>query len=112
MRVLLDHGVPAQLRRMLPGHLVISARSCGWDRLANGDLLRAAESELFEVLLTTDQNLVYQQNNSSRSISLVVLGANALERLTACTGQIQAALERACPGSYEFVPVPLASKKR
>jgi hypothetical protein len=93
-------------------HLVITARSRGWEQLANGDLLRAAEDASFKVLLTADQNLVYQQNNSNRKISLIVLSANSLERLLGYSEQIPSAIDRSCLGSYEFIAVPHASKAR
>ena len=109
MRILLDHGVPVQLKRVFLPHLCLTARSRGWDRLANGDLLRAAESESFDILVTTDQNLVYQQNNNARRIALVVLGTNSRQRLAGSADAILAAVSRECPGSYEFVVIPRAS---
>ena len=74
MRILLDHGAPYGLARYLEGHTVSTAHKCGWDRLTNGDLLRAAEQAGFDLLLTNDKNLRYQQNLSSRRIALIVLG--------------------------------------
>ena len=60
MRLLFDHGTPAPLRRALTGHSVSTAYEMGWTELDNGALLRAAESD-FDVLITTDRNLRYQQ---------------------------------------------------
>jgi hypothetical protein len=74
MRILFDNGTPRGLARFLVGHTVDEARLHGWEELANGELIEAAEQSGFELLLTTDKNIRYQQNLSSRSISIVVLG--------------------------------------
>ncbi len=57
MRVLFDHSTPAPLRFRLKSHEVTEARELGWERLANGVLLDAAESKGFEVLVTADKNM-------------------------------------------------------
>ena len=62
MRILFDKGTPRQLRRRLFGHETETAQERGWDTLANGDLLDRAEEAGFEVLITTDQGIRYQQN--------------------------------------------------
>ena len=59
--------------RALPGHTVVTAYSKGWDRLKNGALLKAAEEDAFELLLTTDRRIQYQQNLKDRKIAIVVL---------------------------------------
>ena len=64
------------MRRHLPGHAVRTTEEHGWNRLTNGDLLKIAEAERFDMLVTADQNLAYQQNLKDRKISLVVLGTN------------------------------------
>ena len=74
MRILFDHGTPAPLIPFLAGHTVAKAIDAGWDRLANGELLKAAENGGLEVLLTTDKNMVLQQNLKIRKIAIVVLG--------------------------------------
>ena len=75
MRVLFDNGTPRTLARFLVDHhMVREARARGWAKLENGDLLREAEAAGFEVLITTDQNLGYQQNLKGRKIAIVVLG--------------------------------------
>ena len=74
MRILFDHGTPAPLIPFLEGHNVTKAKDQGWETLANGELLKAAEKAGFEVLLTTDKNMVSQQNLKSRTIAIVVLG--------------------------------------
>ena len=74
MRVLFDNGTPRGIARVLPEHEVQEARNLGWDRLENGELLKTAEEAGFEVLLTSDKNLPYQQNLKGRKITVVVLG--------------------------------------
>ncbi len=75
MLVLLDNGTPRTLARyLIDRHTVTAARARGWEELENGDLLREAEAAGFEVLVTTDRNLIYQQNLQGRKIAIVVLG--------------------------------------
>ncbi len=74
MLILFDNGVPAPLRHALKGHVVVEAFERGWDRFLNGELIAAAEAAGFEVLLTTDKNIRYQQNLKAREIAFVVLG--------------------------------------
>lgn len=73
MRILFDQGTPVPIRRFLEGHEIRTAAQERWDTLENGDLLEAAETAGFDVLLTTDQNLRYQQKLSGRRIAIVVL---------------------------------------
>lgn len=65
MRILFDQGTPAPLRHALKEHAVTAAYELGWSELDNGELLAAAEAE-FDVLVTTDQNLRYQQRLAGR----------------------------------------------
>ncbi len=73
MRVLFDHDAPAPLIGLLQGHTITKAKDRGWDTLGNGDLLTAAEDAGFDVLVTTDKNIRYQQNLEGRRVALVVL---------------------------------------
>ena len=73
MRILFDHGTPAPLIPFLARHNVTKARDAGWDRLTNGDLLNAAESAGFEVLVTTDKNMRYQQNTTQLPMAVIVM---------------------------------------
>src|SRR5688572_6317289 len=75
MRILFDNSTPRGIASVLAGHDVTEARERGWDRLHNGDLLDAAEKDGFEVLLTADQNIWYQQNLKNRKIAIIVLGS-------------------------------------
>src|SRR5258708_37195038 len=74
MLILFDHGTPAPLRSFLKDHIVKKTKDLGWDTLSNGELLRAAEEAAFEIFLTTDKNIRYQQNLADRIIAIVVLG--------------------------------------
>jgi hypothetical protein len=76
MRVIFDQGTPVPIRKALAGHIVRTAREQGWSTLANGNLLDAAEEAGFDVLLTTDTSLPYQQNLEGRKIAVVILSKN------------------------------------
>jgi len=106
MLVLFDQGTPVPLARLLPGHEVRSARQQGWDTLSNGELLRVAEEAGFEVLVTTDKNIAYQQNLKGRKIAVVVLGRNRWRLVRRAAGKIAEAVGVATPGSYVVVDVP------
>jgi predicted nuclease of predicted toxin-antitoxin system len=73
VRILFDQGTPAPLRNFLRGHEITTAHERGWGTLQNGDLLRAAEAAGFEAIITTDQNLRYQQSLSERHLAIIVL---------------------------------------
>jgi predicted nuclease of predicted toxin-antitoxin system len=75
MLVLFDNGTPRTLARyLIDHHAVTEARARGWDELENGELLTVAEAAGFEVLVTTDKNISYQQSLTGRKIAVVVLG--------------------------------------
>lgn len=74
MRILLDESLPRKLGFALTGHHVRTVQQMGWSGLVNGKLLAAATGQ-FEVLVTGDQNMRYQQNAEQLSISVVVLVA-------------------------------------
>ena len=76
MKILFDVNTPAPLARFLRGHRVTRADELGWQGLENGALLDAAEEAGFDVLLTCDQNLRYQQNFESRKLAVVILSSN------------------------------------
>ncbi|MEO6725741.1 MAG: hypothetical protein ABIU20_03925 [Blastocatellia bacterium] len=78
MKILFDHCVPRPLRRELPQHEIKTTREMRWEGLKNGKLLAEAEAAGFDVLLTVDQNLRYQQNLTGRSISVLVLIARGI----------------------------------
>ena len=82
------------------------ARARGWEELANGELIDAAEQAGFEVMVTTDKNIHYQQNLTARRIALVVLEHSQWPMVRLVAGNIAAAVNAALPGSYAEVDVP------
>lgn len=106
MLILFDHGTPRGIARFLRGHTVTRARQRGWDRLSNGDLLAEAERAGFDVFLTADKNIQYQQNLAGRKIAVVVLGAPQWPIVRLHVGRIAAAVNAATPGSYAEVQIP------
>jgi hypothetical protein len=106
MRVLFDHCTPYGIARFLVGHEVSPARKLGWAELTNGKLLNAAEDAGFDVMVTVDQNIRYQQNISGRKIALVVLGRGRWALVQPVIETVVAAVNVAKPGSYTEVPIP------
>ncbi len=74
MRILFDQGVPKPLAKHLVGHEVRRAFEFGWSEKKNGELIKLAEDAGFQMLMTTDQNLRYQQNLTGRKIAVFILG--------------------------------------
>jgi hypothetical protein len=104
--ILFDHSTPSPLSSHLTGHTVIEAKDRGWERLTNGDLLAEAERAGFDVLLTADTGIAYQQNLKGSKIALVVLTGNRWRLVQRMTRKIIAAVNAAEPGSYTVVEVP------
>jgi hypothetical protein len=107
MLVLFDHGTPRGIARSLHPHIVKEAKAQGWDTLSNGDLLKAAEEAGFDVLLTTDKNLRYQQNLQGRKLAVVVLSNSRWRLVSRALEQIASAVNAAKPGRYTMVDIPL-----
>ena len=106
MRVLFDQGTPVPLRQSLSEHSVSTAYELGWATLKNGELLRFAEEQGFEVLVTTDTNLRYQQNLAVRRIAVVVLSTTSWPRIRVVVAHVTSAVNSASVGSYVEVSVP------
>ncbi len=108
MLVLFDNGTPRTLARyLIDHHMVTEARARGWQELENGELLTVAEASGFEVLVTTDKNLRYQQNLSRRKIAIVVLGQGRWSLIKPHVAQVVAAVNAAMPGGFDQVEIPL-----
>jgi hypothetical protein len=105
MKILFDQGTPLPLRRHLPDHTIRTAYECGWSAMENGALLRSAEEEGFELLVTTDRNLKYQQNLKGRRISILVLMSTSWPKISAKVSDIQTTVESIKPGDYVEQPI-------
>ena len=99
MRIVFDQGTPAPLRRDLPGHTVATAFELGWSGLANGDLLEQSEAQ-FDLLITTDQNLRYQQNLVARQPAILVLPTTSWPEISQHEAEVAAAVIAIRPGEY------------
>jgi hypothetical protein len=100
MQVLFDQGTPVPLRRYLAPHVVVTVFEKGWSTLQNGELLRIAEHEGFEALVTTDQNLKYQQNLRERRIAIVVLMTTSWPRIKRNVSHVITVINSVKPGDY------------
>src|SRR5450631_1835618 len=100
MRVLFDQGTPVPLRQALTNHVVSTAYELGWATLKNGELLRSAEERGFEVLVTTDTNLRYQQDLAVRQIAVVVLSTTSWPRIRVVAEHVASAVSSASVGGY------------
>ena len=107
MRVLFDQATPVPIRELLIGHTVRTAAQEHWDTLKNGDLLIAAERAGFEVFLTTDKNLQYQQNLAGRTIAIGVIGIQQWPALQPYMAQVVDAVNGAKHGSFTFLDFPV-----
>ena len=103
MRILFDQGTPVPLKQHFPDHQVQTAFELGWSRLTNGDLLVAAEKQ-FDVLVTTDQNLRYQQSLAGRRLAVLVLPTTSWPRLQNRIDEIVKVLTSLKTGEYLELP--------
>jgi hypothetical protein len=99
MRLLFDQGTPAPLRHSLIGHEIVTAFEAGWSEISNGDLLGRAEKD-FDVLVTTDKQLQYQQNLEARKLAILVLPFASWIKLRTHTEKIANAVATIQPGGY------------
>ena len=113
MRIVFDKNVPVGVRRFLPGHDVSTFIEMPWHpQLENGELLKAAESAGFDVMVTADQNIQYQQNLTGRKLALIVLGSNIWPIVRDHGATIKAKVDGATQGIFEFIEMPLPPRRR
>ena len=111
MRILFDKNVPVGVQRF--NHEVHTFVQTGWPvQLENGELLNAAEAEGFDVLITSDQNIRYQQNLPGRKLALVVLGSNIGPIVRSHAAEVGATVNAAAAASYQFIEMPVPARKR
>ncbi|MCC6606902.1 MAG: hypothetical protein IT327_27090 [Anaerolineae bacterium] len=104
MKILFDQGTPVPLRQFLKGHTVKTAYEEGWSALSNGDLLTEAENAGYQLLVTTDQNLRYQQNLRERRIAIIVLLTTSWPRIRSKTQNILEVINAMSSGGYAEIP--------
>jgi hypothetical protein len=113
LRIVFDKNVPVGVRRFLPHHEVRTFVEMEWHpQLENGKLLDAAEAAGFDVMITSDQNIGYQQNLTRRKLALVVLGSNIWPIVRDHAAAITVKAGAAKPGSYDFIEMPVPPKGR
>ncbi len=103
MKVLFDHNLPHKLRTELGTfcqYEIATASFMGWRKLKNGELLRAAEENGFDVFVTGDQTLAYEQNLAGRRLAILALSANNWPIIKDYVAKILAAINGAAPGSF------------
>ncbi len=105
MNILLDECVPWPMHRLLVGHACTTAQKKGWDAIKNGDLIRLAEAE-FDLFITCDQSIRYQQNLSGRRIAILELSLNDLRRILAAGTAIVVAVTAIQPSEYVRLEIP------
>ena len=105
MNILLDECVPWPIHKLLPGHACTTPQRCGWSGIKNGELLRRAEGK-FDVFITSDQNIRYEQNLAGRQIPIVELSTNDLRRIQAAAALIQTGVATLKPGEFRQLLIP------
>jgi hypothetical protein len=103
MKILFDQGVPEPLRGHLDPHAVLTASELGWSTYRNGELLDAAENDNFDVFISTDQNLKYQQNLAARTVGVLVLLTTSWPKIQKKVSEIRDAIEGLSDGGYAEV---------
>ena len=104
MRILLDECVPWPVQKLLVGHDCVTVQHCGWGGIKNGELLRLAELE-FDLFITTDQNIRYQQNLAGHRIPILELSTNNIRQLRAAASLIQSAVATMNKGEFRKLDI-------
>ncbi len=105
MNILLDECTPRIVKKQLPHLAIRTVQEMGWAGIKNGALLDLAEAQ-FEVLITTDKNLRYQQNLTKRKMAFIVLPTNQVPIVAALVPEIEAALNNIQIGDFVEIPFP------
>jgi hypothetical protein len=93
------------MHRLLANHSCVSVQARGWAGIKNGELLRLAETD-FDLFITSDQNIRYQQNLAGRKIAVLELSTNDIERIEAAASLIQEAVDRIEPERFQQLEIP------
>ena len=112
MKVLLDENLDHRLRNHFGSHEVFTASYMGWDGFKNGRLLQAAENNGFDVLVTGNQTICYEQSLAGRRVAIVALSAVEWRIIWNYLPRIIAAVDGAAPGSFQAVDCGAFSRKK
>lgn len=104
MRILLDECVPWPMHKLLPDHQCSTAQQHGWGALKNGDLIRRVEAD-FDLFITADQNIRYQQNLSNRRIAILELSTNDLRRIVAAGAAVRDTIDTLSVGAFKRLEI-------
>jgi len=109
MKILFDEDAPRPLRKYLTGHEIVTVQEMGWAGVKNGELLLLAESHGFDVLLTFDRNLRFQQNLAARQICIlvVIVPNKRLETIIPLVSTILSTLTILQPGEIHEIEQPI-----
>lgn len=105
MKILLDECVPWPVHQLLLGHDCQPVQRCGWAGIKNGELLRLAETQ-FDLFITSDQSLRYQQNLTGRKIAILQLSTNKLARIAAAADLLNNAIAGIGPSEFRLLQIP------
>jgi len=105
MKILLDECVPWPMHRLLSNHSCTSVQAQGWSGIRNGDLLELAEAE-FDLFITSDQSIRYQQNLVGSRVAILEFSTNDLRRLQAALSLIEAAIGEMQSSEFKQVSIP------
>jgi hypothetical protein len=105
VNILLDENVPVQILSALGEHQVKTVQDAGWQSLTNGDLLRVAENT-FDIFITGDKNLKYQQNLRNRGIAIVELSTNKRRAIESNLDLIRDTINRVKRGDFIEFALP------
>lgn len=105
MKILLDECVPWPMHKLLSGHTCSTVQDIGWGGIKNGELLQRAEGE-FDLFITSDQNIRYQQNLAGRSIAILELSTNDIGRIQAASSLIQDAIDKIQSNEFKQLSIP------
>jgi hypothetical protein len=111
LNILFDQGVPVPLKAWLGPHEVDAAFECGWSTLKNGELLAVAEKSGFDVMVSTDQKLKYQQRVTQRKMGILVLRSTSWPRIEKVAADIAKRMDSMKAGDYVEVPIPWGADK-
>jgi len=105
LKILLDECTPRLVKRRLPQFIIQTVQEMGWSGIKNGRLLNLAEGH-FDILVSTDQNLPYQQNLSGKKLAVIILPSNKVPIVAQLIPALEEALKVIQPGIFFEIPLP------